>query len=89
MTIHNTKSPYGSFGFFYSNGCLFETAVPIVALMKKGMSVGAVIELIIGGAGMTIPEMRMMASIFKKKLVSAIVAVIFLAAVIGGYAFWT
>lgn len=65
-----------------------ETAIPIgVSLMQKGMSVGAVIALIIGGAGMAIPEMSMLASIFKKKLVGAIIAVIFLTAVIGGYVF--
>ncbi len=65
-----------------------ETAIPIgIALMGKGMSVGAVIALIIGGAGMAIPEMTMMASIFKRKLVGMIVAVIFLTAVIGGYVF--
>ena len=65
-----------------------ETAIPIgVALMQKGMSVGAVIALIIGGAGMAIPEMSMLASIFKKKLVLLIVIVIFLTAVIGGITF--
>ncbi len=65
-----------------------ETAIPIgVALMQKGMSVGAVIALIIGGAGMAIPEMSMLASIFKKKLVLLIVVVIFLTAVIGGITF--
>ncbi|WP_298200185.1 permease [Desulfosporosinus sp.] len=65
-----------------------ETAIPIgVALMQKGMSVGAVIALIIGGAGMAIPEMTMLASIFKKKLVAAIVGVIFVTAVLGGYIF--
>ncbi len=65
-----------------------ETAIPIgIALMGKGMSVGAVIALIIGGAGMAIPEMSMMASIFKRKLVAMIVIVIFLTAVIGGYVF--
>lgn len=65
-----------------------ETAIPIgVALMHKGMSIGAVIALIIGGAGMAIPEMSMLVSIFRKKLVAAIVAVIFLTAVIGGYVF--
>lgn len=65
-----------------------ETAIPIgVALMGKGMSIGAVIALIIGGAGMAIPEMTMLASIFKKKLVAMIVAVIFLTAVVGGYLF--
>ena len=55
--------------------------------MCKGMSIGAVIALVIGGAGMAIPEMSMLASIFKKKLVTMIVAVIFLTAVISGYLF--
>lgn len=65
-----------------------ETAIPIgVALMGKGMSIGAVIALIIGGAGMAIPEMSMLAGIFKIRLVAAIVLVIFLTAVISGYVF--
>ncbi len=65
-----------------------ETAIPIgLALMGKGMSIGAVVALIIGGAGMAIPEMTMLASIFKKKLVAMIVITIFLTAVIGGYLF--
>ncbi len=65
-----------------------ETAIPIgLALMQKGMSTGAVIALIIGGAGMAIPEMSMLAGIFEKKLVGAVVSVIFLTAVIGGFVF--
>ncbi|MCG8632492.1 MAG: permease [Desulfobacterales bacterium] len=65
-----------------------ETAIPIgMALAQKGMSMGAVIALIVGGAGMAIPEMSMLAGIFRKRLVSAIVLVIFSTAVIGGYAF--
>lgn len=65
-----------------------ETAIPIgLALMGKGMSIGAVISLIIGGAGMAIPEMTMLASIFKKQLVDMIVLVIFLTAVVSGYLF--
>ncbi len=65
-----------------------ESAIPIgVALIHKGMSAGAVIALIIGGAGMAIPEMSMLLSIFKIRIVAAIVAVIFLTAVIGGYLF--
>lgn len=67
-----------------------ETAIPIgLALSQKGMSMGAVIALIIGGAGMAIPEMAMLASIFRKRLVGAIVAVIWTTAVVGGYAFNT
>ncbi|MCM1300989.1 MAG: permease [Bacteroides cellulosilyticus] len=65
-----------------------ETAIPIgVALMGKGMSIGAVIALVIGGAGMAIPEMSLLASIFRRKLVAVIVLVIFLTAVITGYLF--
>lgn len=65
-----------------------ETAIPIgVALMQKGMNIGAVIALIIGGAGMAIPEMSMLASIFKPKLVGSIICVIFVTAVLGGYIF--
>ncbi len=51
------------------------------------MSIGAVIALIIGGAGMAIPEMAMLASIFRKRLVGAIVVVIWTTAILGGYAF--
>lgn len=65
-----------------------ETAIPIgVALMSKGMSIGAVMALVIGGAGMAIPEITMLTSIFRRKLVAMIVAVIFLTAVITGYLF--
>lgn len=65
-----------------------ETAIPIgLALMGKSMSIGAVIVLIIGGAGMAIPEMTMLASIFKNRLVAMIVLVIFLTAVVSGYLF--
>ncbi|MBI5118878.1 permease [Candidatus Poribacteria bacterium] len=64
-----------------------ETAIPIgLALVKKGMSPGAVIALIIGGAGMAIPEMTMLASIFKTRLVAALVCGVFLIAVITGLA---
>ena len=65
-----------------------ETAIPIgLALMGKGMSIGAVISLIIGGAGMAIPEMALLASIFRKQLVAMIVLIIFLTAVVSGYLF--
>lgn len=67
-----------------------ETAIPIgLALSQKGMSMGAVIALIIGGSGMAIPEMAMLASIFRKRLVGAIVVVIWTTAVVGGYLFNT
>ena len=65
-----------------------ETAIPIgLAFMGKGMGIGTVVALIIGGAGMAIPEMSMLAGIFTRKMVFMIVAVIFLTAVISGYVF--
>ena len=65
-----------------------ESAIPIgLALVQKGMSLGAVIALIIGGAGMAIPEMSMLLIFFKARIVAAIVALIFFTAVIGGYLF--
>ncbi len=65
-----------------------ETVIPIaVALTQKGMSMGAVIALIIGGAGMSIPEMSMLAAIFKVRLVSVFVGVVFVTAVVAGFVF--
>jgi len=64
------------------------TAIPIgLALVQKGMSVGAVIALIIGGAGMAIPEMSLLSSIFKPRLVGVLVGVIFITAVTAGFLF--
>lgn len=65
-----------------------ETAIPIaISLVGKGMGIGTAIALIIGGAGMAIPEMSMLAGIFKFRLVAAIVTVIFFTAVISGFVF--
>ena len=65
-----------------------ETVIPIaVALTEKGMSMGAVIALIIGGAGMSIPEMSMLAGIFKVRLVTAFVVVVFSTAAVAGFVF--
>lgn len=65
-----------------------ETVIPIaMALTQKGMSMGAVLALIIGGAGMSIPEMSMLAAIFKPRLVGVFVAVVFLTAILAGFIF--
>lgn len=65
-----------------------ETAIPIaMSLITKGVGMGTAIALIIGGAGMAIPEMTMLAKLFDKKLLAAFIAVIFLVAVISGYTF--
>jgi len=63
-----------------------ETVIPIgLALTQKGMSMGAVVALIIGGAGMSIPEISMLASIFKARLVAIFIFVVFLTAVLAGF----
>jgi len=64
------------------------TAIPIgLALVQKGMSVGAVIALIIGGAGMAIPEMSLLAGIFRPRLIGVLVSIIFITAVTAGLVF--
>lgn len=63
-----------------------ETVIPIIAaLVGKGMGVGAVLALIIGGAGASIPEMIIFASMFKKKLIIAFALNVFLVAIAAGY----
>ncbi|MDR0980587.1 MAG: permease [Methanocalculaceae archaeon] len=62
-----------------------ETILPIAAvLLEKGMSMGAVAALLIGGAGMSIPEITMLSAIFEKRLVAVFVTMIFVAAVSTG-----
>ena len=64
------------------------TIIPISAvLLQKGMSIGAVMALVIGGAGASIPEVTVLAAIFKRKLVVAFVIVVFGVAVLAGYLF--
>lgn len=65
-----------------------ETVIPVaLALTAKGMSMGAVLALIIGGAGMSIPEMSMLSAIFKVRLVGVFVGVVFITAVVAGFLF--
>jgi len=63
-----------------------ETVIPIsAALVGKGMGVGTVLALIIGGAGASIPEMIILGSMFKKKLILAFALNVFLVAIVAGY----
>src|SRR5699024_4932628 len=58
-----------------------ETMLPIAeALVSKGMSMGTVIALVIGGAGASIPEVVMLSKLFKKKFLVAFIATILLVA---------
>lgn len=65
-----------------------ETMIPIASiLISKGVAPGVMIALILGGAGASIPEVSLLSSIFRKKMVIAFVACIFAVAVITGYVF--
>lgn len=63
-----------------------ETVIPIgAALIGKGMGVGTVLALVVGGAGASIPEIIILASIFKRRLMFAFVLTVFVVAVAAGY----
>ena len=65
-----------------------ETMIPIASiLIGKGVGSGTMIALIIGGAGASIPEVSLLSSIFKKKMVVAFLVCIMLVAVTTGYLF--
>jgi len=65
-----------------------EAAIPIgLALIEKGASIGAVIAFIVSGAGIAIPELTMLASIFKKKIIIAFIVIVFITAVVSGLIF--
>jgi len=62
------------------------TMLPIaVSLIGKGMSLGAVIALIIGGAGASLPEVTMLKGLFRLPLLLAFLLSVFLTAVTSGF----
>ncbi|ECO1693647.1 permease, partial [Listeria monocytogenes] len=62
-----------------------ETMLPIAeALVSKGMSLGTVVALIIGGAGASIPEVVLLSKLFKKKFVVSFVIAILVVAIVTG-----
>lgn len=65
-----------------------ETIIPISAvLLDKGMSMGAVMALVIGGAGASIPETIILASIFRRELVISFILAVLAVAILAGYFF--
>jgi len=65
-----------------------ETMIPICyVLFEKGVGLGTLMALIIGGAGMSIPEMTLLSAIFKRTLLAAYVLTIFIIATLTGYLF--
>ena len=65
-----------------------ETMVPIaLALLEKGMGLGPVMALVIGGSGCSIPEVSMLAKIFRPKLLIAFILSVLCIAVFAGLLF--
>lgn len=65
-----------------------EAVIPLsAALAAKGMSLGAVMALIIGSAGASLTEVILLRALFKTRLIVAFVAVILLMAVVAGYGY--
>ena len=65
-----------------------ETMIPIAqVLITKGVSYGTVIALIIGGAGASIPELTLLAAMFKKRMMIAFILSVLFVAIITGYIF--
>ncbi len=63
-----------------------ETIIPIAAaLVGKGMGLGTVLALIIGGAGASIPELIILSSMFKRKLMIAFALNVLFIAIVAGY----
>lgn len=63
-----------------------ETILPISeALIMKGMGLGAITALIVGGAGASIPEVILLNKLFRPKLVSAFVISILFVAITAGF----
>ncbi|MBB2506838.1 putative two-component membrane permease complex subunit [Staphylococcus cohnii subsp. cohnii] len=61
------------------------TMLPIAeALVSKGMSLGTVVALIIGGAGASIPEVVLLSKLFKKKFVISFIIAILVVAIVTG-----
>ena len=65
-----------------------ETFFPITsALLEKGMGLGAVVALVVTGMGVSLPEMSMLAGIFRVRLVAVLVASVFVVAIGSGMIF--
>jgi hypothetical protein len=63
-----------------------DTIIPIsAALVGKGVGLGTVLSFIIGGAGASIPELIILGSMFKRRLVLAFALNVFLVAIVADY----
>jgi uncharacterized membrane protein YraQ (UPF0718 family) len=64
------------------------TAFAIVTpLLDQGLGVGTAIALVVGGGGMAIPEISLLAGLFSKRVVAALVCAVFFTATVSGNVF--
>jgi uncharacterized membrane protein YraQ (UPF0718 family) len=65
------------------------TMIPISQMMiAKGMALGPVMALVISSAGASLPELALLNSIFKKKLVAAFVLSVISMSTVSGFLFY-
>lgn len=65
-----------------------EALIPLSAvLVTKGMGLGAVMALIVGGSGASLTELILLKSMFRTPMIVAFLAVILGMAIIAGYLF--
>jgi len=65
-----------------------ETFFPLTsALLEKGMGLGAVVALIVTGMGVSLPEVSMLAGLFRVRLVAVLVTSVFVVAIGSGMIF--
>ncbi len=63
-----------------------EAVIPLsAALVKKGMSLGAAMALIIGSAGASLTEVILLKSLFKNKIIIAFLIIVLGMAIASGY----
>ena len=64
-----------------------EAFVPIAAALRdQGMADGAVVALIIAGAGVNLPELAVLSTLVSRRVLAGVVAAIFVTAIVAGYA---
>jgi uncharacterized protein len=65
-----------------------ETFFPITsALLEKGMGLGAVVALVVSGMGVSLPEVSMLAGLFRVRLVAVLIVSVFVVAIGSGMIF--
>ena len=65
-----------------------DTLIPIAsALVSRGVSPGVVVALILGGAGASVPEISLLSSIFRPRLLAAFLVSVLSVALVTGWMF--